>query len=145
MQVLYTLYALILFVALMLIVIPLVVIASFYGKIKGGNFIYSVCSVWGDVWLLLIGVIHKNIYIAPNNTNYACIFVANHISYMDVPVLVKTLRQPIRVLGKMELSKIPVFGFLYRKAVVMVDRSNVENRAKSVKTLKSILKKEFPL
>ena len=60
---------------------------------------------------------------------------------MDIPVLVKTLRQPIRVLGKVEMSKIPIFGFLYRNAVVMVDRSSSENRAKSVKTLKSILKK----
>jgi 1-acyl-sn-glycerol-3-phosphate acyltransferase len=35
----------------------------------------------------------------------------------------------------------PVFGFIYRKAIVTVDRSSAENRAKSVLILKSILRK----
>lgn len=140
-QVLYTLYAFLLFVFFLLVISPLVIIASFFGKIKGGNFIYRLCSLWADIWLPMVGIFHKNIFIGPHKTDHACIFVANHISYMDVPILVKTLRQPVRVLGKMELSRIPVFGFLYRNAVVMVDRSSNENRARSVKTLKSILKK----
>lgn len=144
-QVLFTLYAIILFVFFLVIIFPLVIIASFFGKIKGGNFIYRLCSIWADVWLPMVGISHKNIFITPRNTDHAVIFVANHISYMDVPILVKTLRQPIRVLGKMELSRIPIFGFLYRKAVVMVDRSNNENRARSVKTLKSILKKNISI
>ena len=137
----YAVYALLLFVFILVIIFPLVIVASFFGKIKGGNFIYKLCSIWADIWLPMVGILHKNIFTAPHSTGHAVIFVANHISYMDVPILVKTLRQPIRVLGKIELSRIPVFGFLYRKAVVMVDRSSNENRAGSVKTLKSILKR----
>lgn len=140
-QVIYTVYAFIWFVIFLMIVTPIVIIASFLGKIRGGNIIYKTCSIWSDIWLALLGIFHKNVYIGPHDTTHACIFVANHISYMDVPVLVKTLRQPIRVLGKVEMSKIPIFGFLYRNAVVMVDRGSTENRSKSVKTLKSILKK----
>jgi 1-acyl-sn-glycerol-3-phosphate acyltransferase len=140
-RVIYTIYAFLLFTFFLIIIFPLVIAASFVGKIKGGNFIYKLCSLWADVWLPMVGIIHKDIFITPHNPGHACIFVANHISNMDVPILVKTLRQPIRVLGKMELSRIPIFGFLYRNAVVMVDRSNNENRARSVKTLKSILKK----
>jgi len=44
-------------------------------------------------------------------------------------------------LGKVEMAKIPIFGFIYRNAIVTVDRSNAENRAKSVLLLKSILRK----
>jgi 1-acyl-sn-glycerol-3-phosphate acyltransferase len=140
-QVIYTVYAFIWFVFFLIIVTPLVMVASLLGKIRGGNIIYRICSIWGDIWLVLIGIFHKNIYLSPHDTRKACIFVANHISYMDVPVLVKTLRQPIRVLGKVELCRIPLFGFLYRNAVVMVDRTSPENRSRSVKTLKSILKR----
>ncbi|MEJ7766617.1 MAG: lysophospholipid acyltransferase family protein [Chitinophagaceae bacterium] len=140
-QVIYSVYALVLFVFFLIVITPIVMIASLFGKIRGGNIIYKACTTWGDIWLLLIGVFHRNIYIGPHDTTHACIFVANHISYMDIPVLVKTLRQPIRVLGKMEMSKIPIFGFLYRNAVVMVDRSSTDNRSKSVKTLKAVLKK----
>ena len=69
------------------------------------------------------------------------IFVGNHISYLDAPLIVKTIRQPIRALGKTEMGKVPVFGFIYKYAVVRVDRSSADNRAKSVRNMRSILKK----
>jgi 1-acyl-sn-glycerol-3-phosphate acyltransferase len=56
-------------------------------------------------------------------------------------MLVKTIRRPIRALGRIELSRTPVFGFIYRSVVVIVDRSSQEHRAKSVRNLKSILGK----
>lgn len=137
----YSLYAAILFVILMLLVIPFVVIGSFFGKIRGGNFIYRVCMLWGDCWFALIGIWHRNIYETPHNKDTHYIFVANHISYLDAPIIVKTMRQPIRVLGKIEMSKIPIFGFIYRNAIVTVDRSSAENRARSVRILKSVVNK----
>ena len=53
----------------------------------------------------------------------------------------KALRQPIRALGKTEMARVPVFGFIYKYAVVRVDRSSADNRAKSIRNMKSILKK----
>jgi 1-acyl-sn-glycerol-3-phosphate acyltransferase len=61
---------------------------------------------------------------------------------MDIPVLLKTIRwQHIRVLGKAEMAKVPIFGFLYRCTAVMVERGDPEKRAKSVEQLKSVLRK----
>ena len=140
-QVLYSVYAILLFILLMLVVFPFVVIASFLGKIKGGNIIYRLCSYWSDAWFFLIGVYAKKIFETPVDKTKQYIFVANHISYMDVPMIVKVIRQPVRALGKFEMSKVPVFGFMYRNAAVMVDRSSAENRTKSVLTLKSIVRK----
>lgn len=140
-RVVYAIYAILMFVALMLVMIPFVIVFSFFGKMRGGNLIYAACSIWGDCWFFLIGIRHRNIYLSHKPPPGNCIYIANHISYMDVPALVVSIREPVRVLGKVELSRIPVFGFLYRYATVMVDRSSVENRAKSVKTLKSILKR----
>jgi len=140
-QVIYSVYAFLLFVILLFVVVLFVIPASFAGQVKGGNFIYRTCSIWADIWLFLLGISAKNIHLAPHAADHACIFVINHISYMDVPMVVKSLRQPIRVLAKVEMSKIPVFGYLYRKATVMVDRSSAENRAKSVMRLKAILRR----
>ena len=140
-QYLYFIYAALLFLALMLLVIPLVVIGSFFGKIRGGNFIYRVCAVWGNTWFFLIGIIHRNKYEVPHDKSKQYIFVANHIAYLDIPVIVCTLRQPLRILAKAEMSKVPLFGFIYRNAAVMVDRSSAENRAKSVRILKSVIRR----
>ena len=65
----------------------------------------------------------------------------NHKSYLDAAVLVETIRQPFRPLGKVEISKVPIFGFIYKACVVMVDRNDADNRAKSLRQLKSVLKK----
>ena len=139
-RILYCLYAFILFMVLMIIVIPIVFFSLFFGKIRGGNFIFRVCSYWADIWFFLIGIYHKNIYESPHDKSRQFIFVANHISYLDAPVIVKTIKQPVRVLGKIEMSEIPLFGFIYRNAIITVDRSHVTKRANSVRILKSVLK-----
>ena len=125
----------------MFLILPFVVIGSLFGKIKGGNFIYTVCGVWADLWLFSIGIRHKNSYESPHDKTRQYIFVANHLSYFDAPVIVKTLRQPVRVLGRSEMSRLPFFGFIYRNAIVTVDRSSPEHRARSVRILKSVLRK----
>lgn len=127
----------------MLLIFPFIIIASFLGKMRGGNFIYRLCYFWADVWMFLIGLSHRNIYEQPHDDSRQYIFVCNHISYLDAPVMVKAFRQKIRVLGKAELAKVPLFGFIYRHAVVMVDRKDVAHRMQSVKTLRSILNRKI--
>jgi len=90
----------------------------------------------------MTGIFHRNIYETPHDRSKPYVFVFNHISYVDIPVILKTIRwQQFRILGKAEMAKIPLFGFIYRSAAVLVDRSSAEKRAKSVIQLKSVLKK----
>ena len=140
-QLLYVIYAFIVFVALMVPVFVWALVVIPFGKIKGGNLIYRGCMVWADIWFALIFIHHKNIYEQKPRKGASYIFVANHISYMDVPVIVKTFRQPVRPLGKAQLAKVPVFGFIYKNAIVTVDRSDASHRAQSVRLLKSIINK----
>lgn len=140
-RIIYTVYAFTLFIILMLIIFPFVFIASFWGKVKGGNFIYHILRVWSGAWFFLVGIRHKNIYQSKPDPASQYIFVINHISYLDAAILVETIRQPFRPLGKIEMSRVPVFGFIYRACVVMVDRNDADNRARSLRQLKSVLKK----
>ncbi len=140
-QIIYNIYAVLLFVALMLLLFPFIIGASFLGAIRGGNGIYRICCFWGDVWFPLIGIRHRNIFQAPLSSSVAQIFVTNHTSYLDAALLVKTFRLPIRALGKAEIGKVPLFGFIYRKVIVTVDRSSAANRSRSVQALKAVLRK----
>lgn len=137
----YCLYALLIFIMLMLLVFPFVMAGSFFGKVRGGNIVYRFCTFWADAWFFCIGIFHKNIYEEPHDRSRQYIFVCNHISYLDAPIVVKSIRQPVRVLGKVEMSHIPLFGFVYRNAIVTVDRSDAVTRARSVRILKSVLRK----
>ena len=125
----------------MLLIFPFVIISSFFGRIRGGNMILRLCMLWADLWFPLIFIRHKKIYEKVHDKSRSYIFVCNHISYLDAAIIVKAFRQPIRPLGKIEMSKVPIFGFIYRKAIVAVDRSSPAHRASSVRILKSILSK----
>jgi 1-acyl-sn-glycerol-3-phosphate acyltransferase len=140
-QLIYCLWAIALFLALMIPVFIWALLVVGFGRIRGGNLIYSACVLWGDIWFPLIGVRHRNIYEADVDKDASFIYVSNHVSYFDIPVIVKSFRHPVRPLGKAEIAKVPVFGFIYRNTIVTVDRSSPENRARSVKLLKSTIRK----
>jgi len=140
-QWIYCIYAIVVFVAIMLVIFPFVILASFFGRIKGGNMILRLCMLWADLWFFLIFIYIRRIYEVPHEKGKSYIFVANHISYLDAPIIVKVWRQPVRPLGKVEMGRVPVFGFIYRKAIVTVDRSSPENRHQSISILKRIIKR----
>ncbi len=141
-KVIFTLYAFLLFLICLFLVLPFVYMASSGDKIKGGNTIYKICTIWANIMLSLLGIKHRHIYEAPHDKSHCYVFVFNHISYLDIPILISALAgHPFRILGKAELAKVPVFGFVYRKATVLVDRTNAARRAKSVAELKSYIAK----
>jgi 1-acyl-sn-glycerol-3-phosphate acyltransferase len=145
-RIIYSIYGFLSFLLIMLLLLPIFLVASFFGKVNGGNIIYEACRVWADIWMFLIGISHKNIYEVPHDTSRQYIFVNNHISYLDIPVMMKAIRrQNFRILGKAELAAIPVFGFIFKHAAVSVDRKNPEHRAKSVITLKSIIRRKISI
>jgi len=83
-----------------------------------------------------IGIAHKNIYEEKHDTHKQYIFVSNHISYLDIPMMMKAIRhQHVRILGKAEMTKVPIFGFIYKKGAVLVDRENLGKRLQSIKSL----------
>jgi len=144
-QWIYCIYAMILFVVILFLLFPGVIVASFFGKIRGGNAIFKICRVWADLWFPLVLIFPRRIFEVPHDGSKQYIFVVNHISLLDAAILPTAFRQPVRPLGKVELTRIPVFGFVYRKAIVPVDRGSAENRALSIHILKSIIRKNISI
>jgi 1-acyl-sn-glycerol-3-phosphate acyltransferase len=126
----------------MLLIFPLTFVASFWGKLRGGNFIYKVSHGWAACWMFSIGIRTTNIFLSPPDEDKQYIFIANHISYLDIPMIFQSIKKrKIRILGKIEMKRVPIFGFIYKNAVIMVDRTNRATRATSVRQLKSVLQK----
>ena len=142
---LYLVYAMLLFVVIMFVVLPFVVVASLFGKIKGGNMVMKIAHGWADVWLLLIGIYHIRVVEQEMRAHQSYIFVSNHNSYIDIPQMLKAIRTPLRILGKAEMGKVPVFGLIYNAAVVPVLRGSAAHRARSIKVLKSVLQQEISI
>ncbi|WKS94892.1 lysophospholipid acyltransferase family protein [Riemerella columbina] len=58
------------------------------------------------------------------------VFIANHTSVMDIMLMVVLLPEhPLCFVGKKELVKLPIFGTIYKRVAVMVDRDSAKSRA----------------
>lgn len=62
--------------------------------------------------------------------NQQYVFVSNHTSIMDVMLpCILMPNHPLCYVGKKELVKIPIFGTVYKRICVMVDRTSARSRA----------------
>ncbi len=143
---LFSIYGFIFFVLLMLVVLPFVFIASFFGKIQAGNLIYRLVTFWADAAMFFFIMPHRNINEHLATHDRAQVIVFNHISYIDIPIMLKTLRRfQFRTLAKAEMGKVPIFGFIYKQATVLVDRSSAEARAGSMSRMKALIRKKVSI
>lgn len=70
----------------------------------------------------------------------AYMFISNHASNLDPPIITEQLNQRICIMAKQELFKIPLFGRAMRAAgIIAVDRSSRRGAAESVREAVRVL------
>jgi 1-acyl-sn-glycerol-3-phosphate acyltransferase len=141
---LYSVYALIVWLAIMFLILPPIVLVSFLGKVKGGNIVFYFLRFWAHVWFPAVGIIVRKTWKAPKSQE-PCIYLANHSSYLDAALAVKVMPLPFRPLGKSELSKIPLFGLIYSRSVVPVNRGTAKGRAQSMRDMLYMIRRNVSL
>ena len=58
-------------------------------------------------------------------------FVANHTSMTDIMLMFYATKNPFVFIGKKELAKFPLFGYIYKRTCILVDRSNAKSRVEA--------------
>jgi len=77
----------------------------------GGRFWFVLARWWSRLLLWSSGVLVRVEHLAPLRRGQVYVFLCNHQSLFDIPVLLATLPMPARFLAKRELFRIPVFGW----------------------------------
>jgi 1-acyl-sn-glycerol-3-phosphate acyltransferase len=137
-QWIYTAYSAMLFVLLMLIFGLLVLIPLVISQ-KGDKISFIFIRLWAGIWAALSGIrfeIHGKEHI---DRSKSYIYIFNHRSFIDAPMIPLSIPQEVRAIGKKELSRIPVFGTVIGKLAVWVDRSDAESRRVSLEKLVQFL------
>ncbi|ADX67563.1 MULTISPECIES: lysophospholipid acyltransferase family protein [Weeksella] len=91
---------------------------------------YRFIQFWGT--FMFYGMGFRDDYSSKEelDPNQTYIFIANHTSIVDVLLMLHILKKhPIVFVGKAELSRIPIFGLIYKRICIPVDRSNIKSRA----------------
>lgn len=145
-QFVFSIYGFTIFVLVMFLLLPAFIVAFVSKPLKGGNWVIRLARVWARTFLFLTAIRSKKIYEEVPDKNKEYIFVSNHISYMDIPMMmVVTEGQNVRILGKEEMGKIPIFGSIYKRGTVSVNRSSPEERAISVEKLIKFINKKISI
>lgn len=117
-----------------------VIIVAFFTKT--GNFPHAVARAWGRsiLWVSGIKVTLKG--IEKLNPEQSYIYMANHQSNYDIPVLLGKLPVQFRWLAKAELFRIPLFGRAMQGCgYISIDRANrkmaFESLARAADTIRN--------
>jgi 1-acyl-sn-glycerol-3-phosphate acyltransferase len=109
--------------------------------IKKANLSHIVARMWGRtiLWVSGIRVTMKGLEKLTPTQSY--IYMANHQSNFDIPVLLGKLPVQFRWLAKAELFRIPIFGHAMRGCeYISIDRSNRKMAFKSLTTAARIIR-----
>lgn len=100
---------------------------------RTGNVVHIIARIWGRA-ILFVSRIRVNVRGLENiDPSQSYIYMANHQSNFDIPVLLAHLPVQFRWLAKAELFKIPIFGRAMRGAgYVEIDRFNQQSAFKSL-------------
>jgi 1-acyl-sn-glycerol-3-phosphate acyltransferase len=119
-------YALIIFVSSFFILYPFMFLACHSPKTR--NLTHWLFRIWGYTVFILTGIIGRATWKFKPKKGEVYIFCANHASYADIPTLYIEIKRDLSFIGKSSLGKIPLFGYLYRKIHILVDRKNPNSR-----------------
>jgi 1-acyl-sn-glycerol-3-phosphate acyltransferase len=135
----YLIYSLSVFFAVMFLLLPFFLLFTLLPSKISYSLLFSCIRLWSLITMTFIFIkikTHKN----PNwDKNKSYIYIGNHGSYLDAPAVILSTPSIFKPLGKIEMAKFPVFGWIYKKMVIMVDRKDKESRAASVAALKAEL------
>jgi 1-acyl-sn-glycerol-3-phosphate acyltransferase len=124
--------------ALLVFVVPIGL--SFYVREPYGMKLFrGTTRFWMTFFLYAIGSplrIYGRQYHRPH-TNY--VVVSNHSSMMDVPAMTPFFPGPNKTIAKKSMAKVPLFGIIYTRGSVLVDRNSDASRRKSYEDMKNVL------
>jgi 1-acyl-sn-glycerol-3-phosphate acyltransferase len=90
---------------------------------------FKIARLWAKIILIGMGFNYKISGDAVFEEGKSYMLVANHTSMTDIMLmLVLVKNHPFVFVGKKELAQIPLFGFIYKRVCILVDRSNSKSR-----------------
>lgn len=137
---LYAIYALLTFLLFFLLLLPFIYL---FGCLQdfGQKYLWYLLKAWGRIWFFLLGMPVSRVFAQSISKYKSYIFIVNHTTYLDTTFLFRCLPIPALPLAEADFARIPIFGFLYKKMTLLVDRKSLHSRERSVREMKKVLQK----
>lgn len=87
---------------------------------------------WADFIVKKVGITIEKEGLE-NIPDEACVFVSNHQSFFDIPVIISGLEKPVGFIAKKEILKAKILTYWMNQIhCVFIDRSNIREAVKSI-------------
>ncbi|TAG53707.1 MAG: 1-acyl-sn-glycerol-3-phosphate acyltransferase [Cytophagales bacterium] len=137
MKKIFSIYALIVFLVIFLILLPFFYLFIYFKSCR--NIVHWIYRIWGLSVMFLCGLRYKIIRKSKLDSKQNYIFCANHTSFLDIPTMYCGVYQDFYFIGKSSLGKVPLFGPLYRIMHILVDRKSKDSKLETITRIRSAL------
>jgi len=123
----------------MLVLTPFALIFTF----KDSHFpiTYKIIRIWSYIVFFGSGFRYNLIKNTELKKNQQYIVISNHTSILDIVLLfIVHPNHLLTFVGKKELDVVPIFGQIYKRTCILVDRKNFKSRAKVYELSKEKIK-----
>lgn len=126
----HSIYAAVVFILTFLLIFPFILVCIWMpGWKKYGR---KINRYWARVYFSLIFLPVKIDQKGKIEKGKPYIYLANHFSYLDVPMM-GFIPGDVLFVGKASIRKAPLFGYYFKKLHIAVDRERVKSRAETMK------------
>ena len=135
----FALWAIIVFASTMLLVVIPAWLVGFWPEPKRSHLIFPIFRAWMSLFFIGTGVrrrYHGKEHFKKGETY---VVVCNHNSFMDPPLSSPGIPYTNKTIAKSEMMRIPLFGIIYKRGSVLVNRKSDRDRKESYIRMKEVL------
>ena len=140
---LYSVYGLLVFLLTFLVLLPFFLLAIFIKPLEG--LAAPLNFIWARVFFFFLFLNRTKLHFEEKvSGKQRYIFCANHTSFLDIPT-VGLIWHNFKFIGKASLKKVPLWGFMYSRLHILVDRGSLRSRHNSWLKVKEAIQQGFSI
>lgn len=132
-------WAAILFIVTLLPVAFIIWITGICKEPLRTKMLIKIFHVWMSIYLFFTGCRLKIKGLENFKKDETYIIICNHNSLADIIVTTPFIPGANKTIAKIELAKVPLFGMIYKRGSVLVDRKDKNSRTNSFVQMKEVL------
>lgn len=137
--ILSTTWGILVFITFMMIFYLPMWISGLWPEPKRTKYLMDTIRVWMRIFFGLTGIQLTVRGRANFQKDQNYIVVCNHNSLMDVPLSSPFIPGANKTIAKIEMSTIPLFGMIYKRGAILVDRKSDASRKDSFSKMQQVL------
>ena len=135
----YALYGVTAFFLTFLVLFPFFLLVIHIPRLRKGAYYLNKVWAWMSYAMILMPI--KKVFKSPIDPKRTYVYCANHTSFMDIPSIGLTVNQFVVFMGKASLGKVPIFGYMFSRIHISVDRDSIKDSYKAFEQAKDSIRK----